>query len=159
MVVTGMASPFLLHSHRQSLLRNRWGFECTCSACSAAAVDVNASDTRLEKISSLWPLLLDRIEGSHFDTTNPVPNTTSELADLLVSLAEDERLDAVMLQPYRTAALEWNALGEREKATQNARLAFEYGINSFGKLNSMVRDIQDLIQDPELHWSWKLRLK
>lgn len=86
------------------------------------------------------------------DTTN-----RSELADLLISLSKMEGLDAVMLQPYRAAALEWNACGESSKAISYAKLAVEYGINSFGPQNPMVRDMQDLIQDPELHWSWKLR--
>lgn len=91
------------------------------------------------------------------DTTETVTSDGSELAELLVSLAEEERLDAVMLQPYRAAALEWNALGERKKASHYARLAVRFGINSFGSQNPMVRDMEDLIQDPELHWSWKLR--
>lgn len=150
-------SPFISHAHRQHLLHDRWGFKCSCTACSAPAAQVNASDTRLEKISSLWPFLLDKGSDGVQGVNGTVTNDRSELAELLVSLAETERLDAVMLQPYRAAALEWNASGESSKAKHYATLAIEYGINSFGPLNPMVRDMQDLLQDPELHWSWKLR--
>ncbi|KAJ4389651.1 SET domain-containing protein 5 [Gnomoniopsis smithogilvyi] len=157
-ITVSYISPFISHAHRQSLLHDRWGFKCTCAACSAPAANVNASDTRLEMISSIWPFLLDKPAGDSFKDSDKLDTTNrSELADLLVSLAETEGLDAVMLQPYRAAALEWNALGEAGKATSYARFAVEYGINSFGPRNPMVRDMQDLIQDPELHWSWKLR--
>ncbi|KAJ4414470.1 SET domain-containing protein 5 [Gnomoniopsis sp. IMI 355080] len=158
-ITVSYISPFISHAHRQSLLHDRWGFKCTCAACSASAAKVNASDTRLEKISSLWPFLLDKAGDESQDAAQDeaVPTNRSELAESLVSLAETEGLDAVMLQPYRAAALECNALGESVEAIYYARLAVEYGINSFGSRNPMVRDMQDLIQDPELHWSWKLR--
>lgn len=150
-------SPFLSHDHRQHLLHDRWGFKCTCGACSAPAADINASDTRLEKISSLWPFLLDKSGDEVQEANRTVANNSTELAELLVSLAEIEGLDAVMLQPYRAAALEWNALGDPSKAKYYAALAIEYGINSFGSQNPMVRDMQGLMKDPELHWSWRLR--
>lgn len=150
-------SPFISHANRQHLLHDRWGFKCTCAACSAPAADVNASDTRLEKISSLWPFLIDKIGDEVRGANRTTTPDSSELAELLVSLAEIEGLDAVMLQPYRAAALEWNALGESSKAKHYAALAIEYGINSFGSQNPMVRDMQGLVKNPELHWSWKLR--
>lgn len=155
-LLTHFFSPFLTHNHRRGLLHDRWGFECHCAACTASEVHVNASDVRLQKISSLLPLLLD-------DKSSRVPSTTqavneTELADLLVNLAEEEPLDAVMLQPYRAAALEWNAIGDREKAIDYAELAVKYGVNSFGERNHMVRDMRDLINDPEQHWSWRFRV-
>lgn len=82
----------------------------------------------------------------------------TELADLLILLAQEERLDAVMLQPLRAAALEWNAIGEREKAIEYARLAVEHGISSFGSRDQMVKDMEHLIDEPEQHWSWNLRV-
>lgn len=151
-----MASPLLTHSHRQDFLRERWGFECSCEACSASAADINASDLRLEKISSIVPLLLsDQHDGvpqgiAAFDVT--------KLADSLISLATKERLDAVMLEPYRAAALEWNAVGERGKAVHYANLAVEYGRKSLGPRDHKVRDMLSLVDGPERHWSWKLRV-
>lgn len=89
----------------------------------------------------------------------PTPEVEeTELADLLVSLSKEEGLDAVMLQPYRIAALEWNAVGESAKAVQYANLAVEYGTNSFGKRNLKVKEMAEFIQAPELHWSWENRL-
>lgn len=82
----------------------------------------------------------------------------TEYAELVVALAQEEQLDAVMLQPYRAAALEWSAVGERERALHYAELACEYGITSFGKQNGLVRDMQNLITHSDQHWSWRLRL-
>lgn len=82
----------------------------------------------------------------------------TELADLLVSLSKEEWLDAVMLQPYRIAALEWNAVGESDKAVQYAKLAVKYGTNTFGRWNRKVQEMAEFIQAPEFHWSSGIRL-
>lgn len=102
------------------------------------------------------PLLLDNSNDRVPPTIEAVNGT--ELAELLVALAREEHLDAVMLQPHRAAALEWSAVGNREKAVYHAELGRKYGINSFGERNQMVRDLHDLILHPEQHWSWRLRV-
>jgi len=152
-----MYSPFLLHAQRQKLLRDRWGFQCGCTACSAPARDVDIADSRLERIMSLWPLLLDEAVEEEAPAQAEGVQAT-ELADLLVSLSKEERLDAVMLQPYRVAALEWNAVGGSEKAVQYAKLAVEYGTKTFGTWNDQVREMVEFMEAPEMHWSWGIRL-
>lgn len=160
--LTQKTSPLLPHAQRQHRLHNRWGFKCTCAACSAPASAVSASDSRLEQMASLWPLLLDQqpTDGNApVVTSQDGKKKASEVAELLVSLAEEELgLDAVMLQPYRFAALEWNAVGERRKAVHYAGLAVEYGTNGFGPWGAEVGDMEELVDDPEAHWSWRLRL-
>lgn len=152
-----ITSPLLTRAHRQDFLHGRWGFGCSCEACSASAAEINASDLRLERISSILPLLLDDQNGAIPNTADEAAAVT-ELADSLVSLATEERLDAVMLDPYRAAALEWNAVGDREKAVEYANLAVEYGTTSLGPRDHKVKDMQSLVGDPERHWSWKLRI-
>ncbi|KAK7699376.1 SET domain-containing protein 5 [Diaporthe eres] len=156
-ITVSYISPFLTRANRQSLLHDRWGFQCTCAACSAPEPSTTAPYDRLEKVASLWPLLLDEREFGVPTTDEEMTNAT-ELADLLVSLAREETgLDAVLLHPYRVAALEWNAAGDREKAVEYAKLAVSYGTRSFGPWDRGVEDMRELVEDPEGHWSWRLR--
>lgn len=108
-------------------------------------------------MASLWPLLLDERENG-VPTTDEETTNATELADLLVSLAREETgLDAVLLHPYRVAALEWNAAGDMEKAVEYAKLAVSYGMRSFGPWDRGSEDMRELVEDPEGHWSWRLR--
>ena len=77
---------------------------------------------------------------------------TPEMAELLVSLYEQERLYGWMGDAYEIAALVWNTAGEEWKAKRYAALAvqFQSFTNRKGKRDN---DMAGLLKNPKLHWS------
>lgn len=56
----------LTHSERQSFLRSRWGFTCTCPLCTASPSAVIASDTRREEIRQIRDKVLALVHEREF---------------------------------------------------------------------------------------------
>lgn len=81
------------------------------------------------------------------------------MADLLVSLFQQERLDGAIYEAYAFAAIEWNGVGEVWEAVRYARLSLEYGLAAVGPQDQDVVEMQAIAEDPYGHWSWMLRTK
>jgi hypothetical protein len=84
---------------------------------------------------------------------------TPAMAELLVSLYEQERLSTLLYEAYTFAAIEWNGAGEPWTATKYAQLAIQHGLLSGGPRDHDVLEMQSLARDPWAHWSWMLRTK
>jgi hypothetical protein len=141
-------SPIQSRRQRLSKLEKIWGFKCSCSQCTQGEHISRASDARLKQIREL------RREFQDYTTQS---RATPQMAELMISLFEQERLDAMIYEAYRDAAVEWNGVGEPWLATKFAGLAIDTGLPSVGPDDSEVVDMQDLVLDPWSHWSWMLR--
>lgn len=82
---------------------------------------------------------------------------TPQMADLFISLYEQERMQSTIYEAYTFAAIEWNGVGEPWTAVKYARLAIEYGLPSVGPRDRDVIEMRALAEDPWGHWSWMLR--
>lgn len=107
-----------------------------------------ASDERIRQIKQIRKQLEDYTTESA---------ATPQMADLFVSLYQQERLDGSIYEAYAFAAIEWNGVGEPWNAVRYARLAVEYGLAAVGPKDRDVTEMQSLAEDPWGHWSWMLR--
>ncbi|ERS99739.1 hypothetical protein HMPREF1624_03103 [Sporothrix schenckii ATCC 58251] len=133
---------------RMDKLKHTWGFECGCSLCTQNRPMTRASDARIAQILDL------RDEFRDYTVTS---RATPQMAELFISLFEQERLDAMLYEAYSYAAVEYNGDGEPWLATKYARLAIEAGLMSVGTHDADVVEMRQLAADPWKHWSWMLR--
>lgn len=142
--------PTRKQAFRARKLHDTWGFKCACSSCTASPAVIASSDDRLKQIGEL---------RQEFDKYKSESRVNPQMAELLISLYEQEKLWGMMCEAYRYAAIEWNGVGEPWTAAKYARLAIEYGIYSSGEKDADVADMDDLATDPWSHWSWMVRMK
>ncbi|KAJ9155130.1 SET domain protein [Pleurostoma richardsiae] len=140
--------PVMSRSRRRQKLHSIWGFQCSCSQCTQPDAMTDASDSRVRQIRSLRRQLEDYGPGSA---------ATPQMAELLVSLHEQERLQGALCEAHALAAIEWNGAGEPWAAVRHARLAVEHGLASSGPADRDVVEMGRLAEDPWGHWSWMLR--
>jgi hypothetical protein len=143
-------NPVMTQARRERKLQSTWGFKCSCPSCTSSKFVIASSDDRLRQIEELSPELANHRADSR---------ATPQMAELLISLYEQEKLWGMMYQAYKYAAIEWNGVGEPWTATKYARLAVEYGIYSSGEKDGDVADMDSLATDPWSHWSWMLRTR
>lgn len=141
-------SPLRPRAKRQKKLKKVWGFQCGCSLCTQRPDMTTASDERIKQIGAIRKQLEDYTTESA---------ATPQMADLFVSLYEQERLDGSIYEAYAFAAIEWNGVGEPWNAVRYARLAIEYGLAAVGPKDRDVIEMKKLAEDPWGHWSWMLR--
>lgn len=149
-VTVSYINPAQSQARREARLHRTWGFRCSCPACTGSEASRAASDERVRQAEELVGELKDYGVGSR---------ATPEMAELVVSLYEQERLWGVLYEAYAYAAIEWNGVGEPWTATRYARLAVEYGIYSVGEGDVDVGEMDALATDPWKHWSWMLRTR
>lgn len=141
-------SPIRTRAKRLEKLSHVWGFKCGCSLCTQRSDMTSASDERIRQIKRIRRQLENYEPGS---------SATPEMADLFVSLYEQERLSGSIYEAYTFAAIEWNGAGEPWKAVRYARLAIEAGLASAGPKDRDVNEMIRLADNPWAHWSWMLR--
>lgn len=147
-LTTEPSSPVQTREERLKGLDLSWHFPCSCSACTQNYHMASASDIRIQQIREIRKHLRD------WDATS---QATPALAELFVSLYEQERLWTMMYEAYTYAAIEHNGAGEPWLATKYARLAVQHGLSSGGPMDSDVREMTALARNPWEHWSWMLR--
>ncbi|KAK9414204.1 hypothetical protein SUNI508_02303 [Seiridium unicorne] len=125
-----------------------WHFPCSCSSCTQNEHMTNASDARIHQIQEIRKQLRD---------WEPQSQATPAMAELLVSLYQQERLWTLLPEAYTYAAIEYNGAGEPWLATKYARLAIQHGLAAGGPRDSDVNEMMKLARDPWQHWSWMLR--
>ncbi|KAI8627336.1 hypothetical protein F5Y19DRAFT_477549 [Xylariaceae sp. FL1651] len=135
---------------RRQRIQNTWHFDCSCSLCTQDAEQIAASDARIRQVIEIREQLRDYSSASQ---------ATAQMAELMVSLYEQERMWAMLYEAYTYAAIEWNGVGEPWLATKYARLAIQYGLACGGPKDSDVIHMKELAKDPWSHWSWMLRTK
>lgn len=116
--------------------------------CTQRDLIAEESDSRLEQIAEL---------RKEFHDYTPSSRATPQMAELMVSLYQQERLDLMLYEAFTYAAIEYNGVGEPWMATKYARLAVEYGLASVGPKDNDVIEMDNLVLDPFKHWSWMLR--
>lgn len=132
---------------RQEALSAVWGFQCTCSLCSGTALEIEASDKRLERILELQVVLADFEPGSV---------ATTAMAEELIQLYAEENLHAAKATGYKVAALAYNAVGDVRTAQRHAKSALDMGIVSSG-LDEYAEEMKRILANPVAHWSYRAR--
>ncbi|OTA94576.1 hypothetical protein M434DRAFT_10527 [Hypoxylon sp. CO27-5] len=142
--------PLQPRSVRQEKLQHEWGFQCSCARCSADASSIAESDERVKKIHALWKELDDHSSES---------KASPEMAELLVSLYEEEGILGRINEAYYRAAIEYIGVGDIANATKYASLCVDHGLRFIGPDRPFIKSMQDLIANPTGHSKWKFRLK
>lgn len=136
-------------ARRVQRLQRNWGFVCGCSSCTAHPALVQESDSRLYQITDLVRILDDWTAES---------GATPEVAELLVSLYMQERLDASLATAYKHAAEVYSSFGKKYEAMGYARLSAEMSMLDKGFTDGDVKEMRKMSVDPEMTWSWKKRV-
>jgi hypothetical protein len=135
-------------SQRKEYLKSSWGFECDCSSCTAPPSVATESDNRIDEILELQEKLADT-ESQYVDAPG--------MAETLVSLYAQERLDGPIADAYTFAAHEYNGVGDKWRARQYAYKALEAGLLYGGPYDFDVKDLHEMLKDQRTHWSWHFR--
>ncbi|KAK3322402.1 hypothetical protein B0H66DRAFT_554243 [Apodospora peruviana] len=143
-------NPRMERDARMQKLQRIWGFGCVCHLCTRKLARAEASDLRIRLINELLPELQNH---------NADSRATPEMAELLISLHEQEELWGMMYEVYMYAAQEYNGAGDPWTAIKYAQLAVEWGNTAVGPKESSINDMRALADDPWSHWSWMLRTK
>lgn len=152
----------MTRSRRQHKLHETWGFNCTCSLCAQPADMADASDARIRKIKHLRSQLSiitspSQAPSSSMDVLmNRELAEAPQMAELLISLVEQERAQSLLLEAHQYAAVAWNSMGDKHAAVKHASLALEMGLVSAGPLDEDVLDMARLFRQPEKHWSYQM---
>ncbi|KAL1875236.1 SET domain-containing protein 5 [Diaporthe australafricana] len=140
--------PIRTRAKRLEKLQSVWGFKCGCALCRQRPEMAAASDARIRQIKRVRKQLENYEPGSA---------ATPQMAELMVSLYEQERLSGSIYEAYTFAAIEYNGAGDPSTAVRYARLAIEAGLASAGPRDRDVAEMTRLAEDPWSHWSWMLR--
>ncbi|KAM7205101.1 hypothetical protein V8F33_001342 [Rhypophila sp. PSN 637] len=143
-------NPRMKHEARKRKLERIWGFSCVCHLCTRKPARIAASDSRIQQIKEIAEDLQNQDGDSR---ANP------QMAELFISLHEQEELWGMMYEAYTYAAQEYNGAGDPWTAIKYAQLAVEWGITAVGPLESNVVDMKKLAEDPWSHWSWMTRTR
>jgi hypothetical protein len=134
---------------RMANLKRNWGFDCSCSSCSAHPVFTAESDDRIEQMGELVAAL---------DNWTAESTATPEMAETLISLYKQERLFASLGLAYKHAAEVYSSFGDKHTAVKYARLSVEHSSLDKGFRDSDVVQMRNMAKDPETTWSWKKRV-
>jgi hypothetical protein len=106
------------------------------------------SDSRLKQVAHLLEALNDWTEAS---------TATPAAVEFLVSLYEQERLQAGLSTAYKHAAEVYSSFGKKWEAMRYARLSVEMSMLDKGFTDRDVNEMKRMSKEPELTWSWKKR--
>lgn len=132
-------SHYLPSSERHHRTHFQWGFTCTCSLCSSPS-KLLKSDARLQRIRTLEVLLYQaHNQPNHYvdEEQNTDPETekcgdetadSTDLAEELLLLYQEEGLDGVLARAYDNLVLAWRRKGNKGK--QNMRNFARLGIEA-----------------------------
>jgi hypothetical protein len=133
---------------RRALLHKSWGFHCDCSLCLTPSFLSAASDSRIHRANELKAELLDYTSLS---------KATPGMAELLISLYEQEQLWGPIYEAHQLAATEFNGVGDVWGAEKYARLGLEAALVYRGPGHVDVKALELFLEGPREHWSWMLR--
>jgi len=143
--------PLQPHKERMAKLVRSWGFQCTCPLCAMEEqARIAESDARIKQILRL------REELRNWNVTSRV---LPQMAEVLVTLYELERLWGEIYQAYSLAALAYNAVGDEWMAVKYAHLAREWGLPMVREDDADMEEMAKLAGNPSEHWSWMKRVR
>lgn len=99
------------------------------------------------------------LEG-YLENRQIAPADPTAMAELLVSLYEQEGLYTYMAKAYALAAIEWNGVGQEYKARAWAYKSVQagLGVGESSGVETYAEDMEDLLDGARAHWSWKHRV-
>ena len=106
------------YDERQDMLRQKWGFECTCDLCSMSQSRIAESDARRTKMTTIRRDVLDIVRRGEF-------RRAIKANKELLALAHEEELVDYLGDTYEILARLYNAVQDRANAEKYARLALE----------------------------------
>ncbi|OIW29330.1 SET domain-containing protein [Coniochaeta ligniaria NRRL 30616] len=125
---------------RQRGLRNRWGFQCTCELCSAAAADTETSDRRRERIRAVRQEVLGYVQRRDF-------HGAIKLNEELVGLIAKENMAPHLGEHYEVLARLYLAATDLKSAKKYARLALaELEANGGSDVYDSVDELSRLLE-------------
>jgi hypothetical protein len=104
----------------------------------------------LAEITSLQQILSDWSAGS---------TATTKKAKKLIRLCQEEGLHGFLDSAYGHAVLAYNAIGDAKEAVKYAKLAAEAVALKDGPQAADFKMWNELMINPEGHWSWRWRLR
>lgn len=135
---------------RQMHLLHHWGFDCTCSLCTASEAEIEKSDARIEQIRNLW---------GDLDNYTPDSAATPAKAEQLIDLYREEDLVTRMVEAYYRVAVEWNGVGDAGQARMFAEKAISAGEIMESGIRPFLNNMRELAKNPEGHWTWGFRIR
>lgn len=79
------------------------------------------------------------------------------MGESLVELYQKESLFCHIADGYRLAAHAYSAVRDRYNALRMANKAMGYGLQAWRDMGPRMKDILDLMVEPETHWTWNKR--
>jgi SET domain len=152
--------PLQTRLKRREAIKRSWGFDCSCSLCSAENHFIRESNRRVTEIIKITNILNEVVSQNETErkaARSYVPDAM-EMADLLVSLYEQERLHASVADGYRLAALVSASLGNEWRAVKWAMKAVDTGLIHDGPDDDELLDVRRLLLAPRQHWSWAVNV-
>ena len=107
----------LTYAQRQSQLKARWGFTCTCSLCSASPDEIEESDLRRERIKELRDNVLVHINKRQF--RHAIKGHKE-----MTKLVQKERLVSQTGEHHWVLTKLYAAAGDRENTIKYAKMAY-----------------------------------
>ncbi|KAK0642856.1 hypothetical protein B0T16DRAFT_331319 [Cercophora newfieldiana] len=108
----------LSYHERQTTLKSKWGFDCTCSLCSATPSEIAASDARRDKIAKLGKVVIKHVENQDL-------KAAIKMHREMIDIIEDEALAPHMGDYYEIMTRFLAATNDMKNAKKYARLALE----------------------------------
>jgi hypothetical protein len=133
------------HADRQAFIKREWGFDCTCSKCTASKSLIAISDYRLDLMKELEVQLND---------ISPDRIASPATAETLVSMYEQENLAGQIGDAYMYAAMEYAYLGDRHSMQKWATMALEGLALWRGEQHPYFKATWSLSFEPEQHKAW-----
>ncbi|OJJ07802.1 hypothetical protein ASPVEDRAFT_47009 [Aspergillus versicolor CBS 583.65] len=127
-----------------------WGFTCSCAACTLPPGDRFLSDDRIQQIKHYTAELKDWSNRSQ---------AAPEIAEALIRLYQEEQIFYYIGDAYRLAAHTYSGVRDGYHALRMASNALVYGLQAWDDMGSSMRDVLELLENLEKHWSWGKRLE
>jgi len=125
----------LTFHERQTALKAKWGFDCTCTLCSASPSTIAASDARRKKINELGTIVIKHVENQDFK------QAIKQHHEMMETI-EEENLAPHMGDYYEVMTRLLAATKDMKKAKKYARLA----IDEFGTAGETKRELEAFLK-------------
>ncbi|KAK4182615.1 hypothetical protein QBC35DRAFT_546637 [Podospora australis] len=135
---------------RQERIKEAWGFECSCSLCTAPPKEEEKSRKRVEGIKELERTLEDL--GAAKGKVN------KKMMERLVKRYREERLEGYMSGGLTLVAMNFNMLGDAKNAEKYAKMAEEAVVMERGRGAADAEAMRNLGRDPRGHFTWRARV-
>jgi peptide methionine sulfoxide reductase MsrB len=152
--------PLQTRLNRRAAIKRSWGFDCSCSLCSAENDFIRESNRRVLEINKITKILNEVVSQNETErqAAKSYVSAATEMVDLLISLYEQERLYASIADGYRLAALISASIGNEWRAVKWAMMAVETGLIHDGPDDGEILDMRRLQLAPRQHWSWAVNV-